>query len=107
MMLDLHKMVVGGEATYRSVVHRLACHGQDGGEREDDADEQRPEDAVQVRKPADEAVAHVERPGHELDLGVVPVPPPAVGRRRRSVSTPFHSEQYPQKEKTHQMIGIT
>lgn len=63
-----------------SIVHRLGSHRQDGGEREDDTDEKRPQYAVHVRGPPEETVAHVEWPGHKLDLGVIPVPSAAEDR---------------------------
>ncbi len=63
-----------------SIVHRLRSDGQDGREREDDADEERPQYAVHVRCPSEEAVAHIERPGHELNFGMIPVPSAAEDR---------------------------
>ena len=65
--------------TYRSVVHVVRRDGQVVWQGEDDADEERPDDAVDVRRPAEEAVAHVERTWLEVHLGVVPErPSPAV-----------------------------
>ena len=61
--------------THRSVVHRACVDRKQRREREDDAREERPQDAVHVGEPAEHPVTHVERPGRELDLGVVPVPP--------------------------------
>lgn len=66
--------------SYSSVVHRLRSHRQHGRKREDDADEKRPQYAVHVRSPPEETIAHVERPGHKVDLRVVPVPSAAEDR---------------------------
>ena len=66
-----------GQCTYSSVVHGSRVDRQLRRKRENDAHEQRPQDAVHVRDPSDDAVAHVKRPRSELDLRMVPVPPPA------------------------------
>ena len=65
---------------YRGVVHGVARDGERRRERKDDAHEARPQDTVHVCDPSNDAVAHEERPRHELDLGVVPVVPPAEDR---------------------------
>ena len=66
-----------GKQTYGGIVHRDCVDGKHSGKRENDTHEARPEDAVHVRDPADDAVTHIEWPRRELDLGVVPVPPAA------------------------------
>lgn len=71
-------------ATHRSVVHILRIDGQIIRHRKDDAHEQRPQYTVDVRRPSEDAVAHVERARLEVDLGVVSVEPTSVPAGRMS-----------------------
>ena len=55
----------------RRVVHRVRRHGQNRQQRKDDRDEEGPDDAADVHRPAGPAVAEVERARVELHLRVV------------------------------------
>jgi len=57
----------------RRVVHRVGRHGQNRRQRKDDRDEEGPRDAADVDRPAEPAIAEVERARVELYLGVVRV----------------------------------
>ena len=55
------------EQTYSSVVHSGRVDRKHRGECEDDAHEERPQDAVHIRNPTDDPVTHVEWvPGQPL-----------------------------------------
>ena len=59
--------------TYGCVVHIDGGDGEVVGEREDDDDKERPQYAVHIRRPAKEAIAHIERTRLEDHLWVVPI----------------------------------
>jgi hypothetical protein len=72
-----HHTHIHAGPTHRRVVHILRRHRSDVREREDDADEHRPDDAGDVCNPT-KSTSHIEGAGSEDNLRVSAIPSPSV-----------------------------